>query len=106
MALFHRWGLLEGVEMNIRLNNPLFAILVNVGSLFLLIVPLGGLYTFYKIPLLLLTLFCCLLLYLLFKSEKGNFLLLILPFISTTLLVITLADQYLSFGLMSQNIFN
>ena len=88
-----------------KLNNLIFPILVNVAAVLLVFIPLDILYSPYKIPLLLLVIFCCFSLYVLFKTEKGRIWFLIIPFLVTILLFLSLAEQYLSFGLMGRHVF-
>jgi hypothetical protein len=81
-------------------------VLANVTSLLLIFVPLDVLYKPYKIPFLVFVIGCCVTLYILFKLENGRIRFLILPFIVTAILILTLAEQYFSFGLIGRHMFS
>lgn len=84
---------------------PLITLPANLGSIFLLFTPLDGLYAFYKLPLVALTLLCAITVYAVFKMERGNWVFIVLPSVATALLAATVVEQYAAFGLMSRHAF-
>lgn len=87
--------------MNIRPKKPIFTISVNLGFVIFLFVPLGSLYNFYRLPIISLTIICCVLVYMLIRAERYNFIFWILPLFVTLFLGLEIFDQYRMFGMRS-----